>query len=177
MTAMDPALQQMVDEHHLRKLVHAYCRAVDRGDIARLRGLYHDDATDAHGGFSEGGVDRFLDEMSATRPYLRAMQHHVTTANFAIDGRTAEGEVYTIAVHTIIGRERDVDVIVGGRYLDKYEKRRDVWKIVERIIVTDWARVSDPSSMDLSHPITRDTRRGTLDENDLAFEFFTLLNR
>ena len=88
----------------------------------------------------------------------------------------AEGEIYTIAVHTLAGKDRDVDLVVGGRYLDKYEKREDAWKLSERTIVTDWAQVNDPSSMDLSHPITRDTLKGTPDENDPSHRFFSLLN-
>lgn len=59
------AQQEMVDEYQLRKLVHAYCRAVDRGDTERLRELYHHDAVDAHGAFSAGSADRFLDELAA----------------------------------------------------------------------------------------------------------------
>ncbi|MCV7069808.1 nuclear transport factor 2 family protein, partial [Mycobacterium rufum] len=94
---------------------------------------------------------------SAARPYLRSMQHHTTTVNFAIDGDVAEGEVYTIATHTFAVRDHDVDVVVGGRYLDKYAKREATWKFVERAIVTDWAHVNDPSITDLSHPITRNT--------------------
>jgi hypothetical protein len=65
--------------------------------------------------------------------------------------------------------------VVGGRYLDKYEKRDGAWKIIERTIVTDWAHVNDPSSVDLSHPITRDTLKGTADANDPSHRFFSLL--
>jgi ketosteroid isomerase-like protein len=176
MATTDTALQEMLDEFALRKLVHAYCRAVDRGDIARLRDLYHHDAVDAHGGFSAGTADDFLQQLIAVRPYIRAMQHNITTVNFAIDGDAAEGEIYTIAVHTIAGKGRDIDVVLGGRYLDKYEKRDGTWKLIERTIVTDWARVHDPSTMDMSHPITKDTLKGTLDENDPSYQFFSLLN-
>jgi hypothetical protein len=171
---MEPALQDMLDEHALRKLVHAYCRAVDRGDIPALRQLYHPDAVDAHGAFSTGAVEGFFEQLVASRPYLRAMAHNITTVNFAIEGTAAEGEIYNIAVHTLAGKSRDIDLIIGGRYLDKYEKRNGVWKLLERTIVTDWARVTDPSSMDLSHPITADSLKGTLDENDPSFEFFSL---
>jgi SnoaL-like protein len=164
----------MLDEHALHKLVHAYCRAVDRGDIAALRELYHHDAVDAHGAFSTGSVERFFEQLVASRPYLRAMAHNITTVNFAIDGNSAEGEVYNIAVHTLAAKGRDVDLIIGGRYLDKYEKRGNVWKLLERTIVTDWARVSDPSSMDMSHPITADTLKGALDETDPSYRFFSL---
>jgi hypothetical protein len=105
------------------------------------------------------------------------MQHNITTVNFAINGDIAEGEVYTIATHTFGAGDRDIDVIVGGRYLDRYEKRDDTWKIVERTIVTDWAEVNDPSSVDLSHPITRGTLKGSPDANDPSRQFFSLLSR
>lgn len=175
MTTTDDTQQEMLDEFALRKLVNAYCRAVDRGDTAALHNLYHRDAVDAHGGFSAGDAAAFAEQLTAARPYLRAMQHHITTANFAIDGHRAEGEIYTLAIHTVAGRERDVDVLVAGRYLDKYEKRDDAWKIRHRTIVTDWARVDAPSALDTSHPITRDTVKGALDGSDPAFAFFDLL--
>ena len=176
MAPSEALLQEMLDEFQLRKLVNSYCRAVDRGDIAHLRRLYHDDAEDDHGAFSTGLADDFLNELAAVRPYIRSMQHNVTTINFAISGDTAEGEIYTIATHTFVTGDRDVDVIVGGRYLDKYEKRDGTWKFIERTIVTDWAHVNDPSSVDLSHPITRDTLRGAPDETDPSREFFSLLS-
>ncbi|CAN5188222.1 nuclear transport factor 2 family protein [soil metagenome] len=176
MVTRDPEVQEMLDEFALRKLVHAYCRAVDRGDFATLRELYHQDASDAHGAFSDGGIAGFLDQLAATRPYLRSMQHNITTVNFVVDGTHAEGEIYTIATHTVAGRDHDVDVVVGGRYLDKYEKRDGAWKLVERMIVTDWAHVNDPSAVDLSHPITRDSPRGALDTTDPSHSFFVLLN-
>ncbi|OBK13645.1 nuclear transport factor 2 family protein [Mycobacterium asiaticum] len=176
MTTTDAALQEMIDEFALRKLVHAYCRAVDRGDIAGLRNLYHQDAQDSHGGFSAGTAEQFLQQLTDSRPHIRMMQHHITTMNFAIAGDCAEGEIYSLAVHTLIGRSRDIDLIIGGRYLDKYEKRSDAWKFTERTIVTDWARVSDPSAMDLSHPITKDTLKGSMDADDPSFQFFALLN-
>jgi hypothetical protein len=176
METSDALLQEMIDEFALRKLVNAYCRAVDRGDTELLRGLYHQDAVDAHGGFSAGTAEEFLSQLAAARPYIRSMQHNITTVNFVIDGDAAEGEIYTIAVHTLIGKGRDVDLVVGGRYLDKYSKRDDTWRISERTIVTDWAQVRDPSSMDLSHPITKDTLKGALDGGDPSYRFFSLLS-
>lgn len=167
----------MLDEFQLRKLVHSYCRAVDRGDLPTLRSLYHHDAEDHHGAFSTGSAEDLLEGLVAARPYLRSMQHHVTTTNFAIDGDRAEGEIYSIATHTFTAGDHDVDVIVGGRYLDKYEKRSGTWKILERAIVTDTAYVNNPSSVDLSHPITKDTPSGTPDPHDPSYGFFSLLGK
>ena len=66
---------------------------------------------------------------------------------------------------------------VGGRYLDKYEKRRrHLEASSQRTIVTDWARVNDPSTSDLSHPITRGTHEGEpLTADDPSRQFFSLM--
>jgi hypothetical protein len=167
----------MLDEFALRKLVHGYCRAVDRGDMDTLRGLYHRDAEDDHGAFSSGSVEDFLRTLTDSRPHLRSMQHHITTTNFAIDGERAEGEVYSIATHTFAAGNGETEVILGGRYLDKYEKRDGAWKFTERRIVTDWAHVHNPSTVDLSHPMTRDTPLGSPGPDDPSYAFFALLGK
>ena len=175
MATAPPDVQEMLDEYALRKLVHGYCRAVDRGDLETLRSLYHHDAQDSHGSFSSGSVDTFLRTLAESRPYIRSMQHHITTTNFAINGDTAEGEIYSIATHSFAASDGETEVVVGGRYLDKYEKRDDTWKLTTRSIITDWAHVNDPSAVDMSHPITRDTPQGRPGSNDPSYGFFSLL--
>jgi hypothetical protein len=93
MTTSESLLQEILDEFALRKLVHTYRRAVDRGDFATLRQLYHHDAVDGHGECSRGSVDDFLKTIEASRTHIRSMQHNITTVNFAIDGNRAEGEI------------------------------------------------------------------------------------
>src|SRR6202035_5480552 len=61
-------VQEMLDEYALRKLVHGYSRAVDRGDLDTLRSLYHPDAQDSHGSFSSGSVDAFLRTLARLGP-------------------------------------------------------------------------------------------------------------
>jgi hypothetical protein len=34
------------------------------------------------------------------------------------------------------------EVSVAGRYLDRFERRRDEWRITERMVVHDWFRES-----------------------------------
>jgi hypothetical protein len=175
MATAPPDVQEMLDEYALRKLVHGYCRAVDRGDLETLRSLYHHDGEDSHGSFSSGSVDTFLRTLAEARPYIRSMQHHITTTNFAISGDIAEGEIYSIATHSFAAGDGETEVVVGGRYLDKYEKRNGTWKFTTRGIVTDWAHVNDPSAVDMTHPITRDTPRGRPGSDDPSYGFFSLL--
>jgi hypothetical protein len=175
MATASQEVQEMLDEYALRKLVHGYSRAVDRGDLETLRNLYHPDGEDSHGSFSSGSVDTFLRTLAETRPYIRSMQHHITTTNFAIRGDVAEGEIYSLATHSFAVGDHETEVVVGGRYLDKYEKRDGTWKFMTRCIVTDWAHINDPAEVDVSHPITRDTPQGHPGSEDPSHAFFSLL--
>ena len=169
-------LQEMLDEFQLRKLVNGYCRAVDRGDIAGLRGMYHPDAEDDHGAFSTGKVEDFPPRSPPHDPTSGRCNTTSPRRTSQSSGLRRRRDLQHFAARRSIAGNKDIDVIVGGRYFDKYEKRDGIWKFLARKIVTDWAHVNDPSSVDLGHPITRDTS-GTPDENDPSYEFFSSLLR
>ncbi len=156
----------------LHQLVNAYCRAVDRADYEVLRSLYHPDATDSHGSFSTGGVEQFIAQLQAAEPYVRVSQHNVTTTNFTIEGDMARGEIYCLVFHTFAGPEHDVDVIIGGRYLDEYTKHNGSWKFSRRTIVADWAYQNDPTRVDFGHPSTRGSLRGKPGQADPSIGLF-----
>ena len=54
---IDDALQRLLDEQAIRRLLVDYCRGVDRGDEALVASVYHPDATDDHGRFKGTGLD------------------------------------------------------------------------------------------------------------------------
>jgi hypothetical protein len=166
-------LALMLDRDELHALVTAYCRAVDRADYDTLRQLYHPEATDSHGSFSTGGVENFIAQLAAAEPYVRVSQHNITTTNFVIDGERARGEIYCQVFHTFAGREHDIDVIIGGRYLDEYTKHEGRWKFSRRTIVADWSYQNDPSQVNFEHPSTRGSLRGKPGQADPSIDFFT----
>nr|WP_245848998.1 nuclear transport factor 2 family protein [Mycobacterium palustre] len=171
---MDEArLARMLARDELLELVNSYCRAVDRADYEALRNLYHPDATDAHGSFSTGGVEQFIAQLQAAEPYVRVSQHNITTTNFAIEGETARGEIYCLVFHTFAGPEHDLDVIIGGRYLDTYAKHDSRWKFGRRTIVADWAYQNAPSQVNFGHPSTRGSLRGKPGQADPSIGLFT----
>lgn len=173
MVVDEARLALMLARDELHALVTAYCRAVDRADYEALRGLYHPDAIDSHGSFSTGGVEQFIAQLQAAEPYVAVSQHNVTTTNFEVEGDAASGEIYCLVFHTFAGPEHDVDVIIGGRYLDEYARHDGRWKFRQRTIVADWAYRNDPSRLDFSHPSTRGSLRGKPGQADPSAGLFT----
>ncbi|MEV0830141.1 nuclear transport factor 2 family protein [Nonomuraea rubra] len=170
-------LDEFLDKQAIRELVHAYANAADRRDQDKMRALYHDDAIDEHGPFSQGSAMEFIDRLPEIQAGMRILQHHVTTMNVKLDGDRAEGEVYVIAFHQVDDGGKGVDVLVNGRYLDKYEKRDGVWKFAHRAIVADWVYVTEPSAVDLAHPFAAGAHVGRSGQDDHSYRFFELLRR
>ena len=74
------------------------------------------------------------------------------------DGVNARGEIYNIS-HLCREGTNIVDTWFG-RYLDKYEKRGEDWKIIERVCVHNGTQVMDSSPMPMQ---TSAYRRGSFD--------------
>lgn len=177
-SALEQQIQELLDKQALTELIHAYCNAADRHDNDKMRALYHPDAIDEHGSFSQGSAMDFIDRLPQIQQPMQILQHHVTTVNLALAGEYAEGEIYVLAFHKI--RKDDgssFDLLIGGRYFDKYAKRDGIWKFLHRSVVADWAHVHEPSQVDLEHPILAGSYFGTPGPADPSYAFFSLLRR
>ncbi|MFZ5706788.1 MAG: nuclear transport factor 2 family protein [Pseudomonadota bacterium] len=108
---------------------------------------------------------------------MEILHHNVTTINLAIDGDRAEGEVYLLALHRVMGPDGPFDVLVGGRYFDTYERRDGRWKFAHRAIVADWANIHSPSIVDLNHPFLEGAYIGKPGPADPSYAFFQMLKR
>jgi ketosteroid isomerase-like protein len=136
MTHRDPEIQYLLDRLALQDLATRYARAIDRRDRALLLSLYHDDAIDNHGVMFEGGPLAFADWQPVVMAPFEVTAHHLTTLNFQLDGDRADGELYFIAYHRTLPPDSK-EVVVTGRYLDRYERRNGTWKIAKRQLVWD----------------------------------------
>lgn len=174
---MEPALQALLDKQAITELIHTYCRAADRHDHALLRTLYHPDAIDDHGAFFKGLAMEFIDQLPAIQAPMLILHHNVTTVNIALDGDYAEGEVYVLAYHQVATEDAPMDLLIGGRYFDKYERRDGVWKFSYRAVVADWATTHSPSQVDLAHPMLAGSYFGEPGESDPSYAVFRLLTR
>jgi len=140
---VDPAaVTRLVEHQEITDVIMMYCRGIDRCDEAALRSVYHPDAIDEHGIF-DGNAMEFCDYILPVVSQHITGMHYITTVNLESDAFTAIGESYFIAYST--GRDdedRLYDRTIGGRYLDRFEKRESKWKIAHRKVVIDWNQLA-----------------------------------
>lgn len=178
MNDFDPRkIQELLDKQAIHELINAYCNAADRRDNDKMRSLYHPDALDDHGMFFKGLAMEFIDMLPEIQKPMKILHHNVTTVNLALDGDYAEGEVYIIAFHQIETEDGLADLLVGGRYFDKYEKREGEWKFAHRAIVADWANFHPESIVNLENQYIEGALIGKPGLADPSYEFFRLLKR
>jgi hypothetical protein len=127
---------EMADREAIRDCLMRYSRGIDRMDPEVLASAYWPGAMDYHTGFT-GTVEQFIEW---ALPRLAAMEqnmHLIGNVLIRIDGDAARVESYLWSVSVLPG-DNPRQVMVVGRYLDKFEKRGDEWRIAERLVVHDW---------------------------------------
>lgn len=134
-----------------------YSKGIDRRDAELLESAYFPDAVDIRSygppdaspaGFAQRALEGFGELESFS-------QHHHTNIMMKVDveAGVAEVESYNIAVHPIGplsgASQRPEDGkehlrMIGGRYLDRFERRDGEWRIAKRVCVIDWSRSDVP---------------------------------
>jgi hypothetical protein len=131
-------LDTLLNKEAIRELVLLYSRGVDRKDIELLRTLYAKNATDDHGAHFKGSADAYIEFLAKSLPHLLAGSHFVCNHLIAVNGNTAEGEVYALACHIFPdGKGGCVQDVAGVRYLDRYVNEGGRWLFASRIVRFD----------------------------------------
>ena len=170
--SVDPYL---ADKFALQELCAKYSRAVDRRDFELLRSLYHPDSTDEHGNMFAGEGGDFVAYVSRTVTQFESTSHYITNMLFAVDGNTAEGEIYKINYHRTKPPER-MEIVTGSRSHDRYEKRDGVWKFLYRGITLDWARQTPVDDAAYTH-FAAGSPPGQPDGTDLSYARLSMFMR
>ena len=138
---MDQALQTVVDKQALYELSCRYMRGLDRLDAASLHAVFWADAYCEYG-FMNGGAGAFIEFALGALSDHVSNHHMIGNALFEVEGDEAFGEVYFHAYHKVKSEAGFEDLIVAGRYLDRYERREGVWKMAYRSERVDWSRTT-----------------------------------
>jgi len=168
---MDP-IDAIVHRTAIHDVVLRYCRGVDRMDADLVRSCYHPDATDEHGSFA-GTVDeyltwvfRLLSSYDSTQHLLA--NHLVEFADGTPESGVAVSESYGVAVHQTANGPASKNLVVGFRFVDRFERRDGEWRIAARAATTEWTRALDPAG---AWPTPAHLRTGQRDRTDVLYTF------
>jgi hypothetical protein len=137
-------LERLASQAAIIDALARYARGVDRADAELTRSAYHPDAIDEHGSFN-GSAWEFAERVNESHARRWATTTHVLGQHLSvIAGDVADTETYVIAyLRRIDGTGVDA---VGGRYVDRFERRAGDWRISRRVYVWEWSAVLDPGA-------------------------------
>jgi hypothetical protein len=182
-------LRALVDRQAIHDVVLRYARGIDRLDWALVAGCFHDDGEVDASWFSRRAWPLYeARRTGADVAHLGAWAdlscHYVLNCLIDLDGDTARSETYCVAVHRTRcsneqiplpiddpgdagrpGQERDV--VLGLRYVDRFERRMGLWAIRQRTFVYEWTRVDAVTGRWRLDPAQY--RRGRRDRQDIAY--------
>jgi ketosteroid isomerase-like protein len=133
-------LRQLLDRESIRDCIYRFCRGVDRVDETALRSVYWPDATGRHGAH-DGDATSFIESVLTNRKNGGRAIHLI--GNILIDLRGDVAAVESYFRTTLDGRDaqtRPRETLLAGRYIDRFERRRDEWRVAARVIIYDWVR-------------------------------------
>jgi hypothetical protein len=169
--ALEAALRELADKQEIEQVLVNHGRGIDRADLALMQSCYHPDAQVDYGLFVGPGYA--FAEMVTSQPLDRPLTTH-RTSNFwiRVDGDRAVAESYGLAYRDETDEGDRVQRLMGGRYLDRLERRDGVWRIAHRTFVLDW-NVNLPWSMDLEGRLFAGATMGARRADDPATRMFS----
>ena len=162
-------VQQLRAHEEIRNRIHAYARALDRLDRRLLADQFWPDARVDYGAFYQGLVTGFIHAAMRYQGAMRDTQHLVDSVTVTMAEDTADVESYVHATHVLVDGSELVQLAVGARYVDRFERRQSTWKISSRTEIMDggrWMRMSERW-----RGLARELPRGLKVRTDLAHRF------
>jgi ketosteroid isomerase-like protein len=159
---IDRRLTAIEDREQIRTLLYRYARGVDRAEVARTHDLYWEDGILAFGPqpiVAHENMEAMTREHAAR--VLDATHHMFGNILIDLRGDHAFVESYCVAHHRTFpdreSNERAIgeewtdaqdspdgvnELVIGFRYLDRFEKRGGEWRVAHRRFVFDWSRAA-----------------------------------
>ncbi|MDP4605480.1 MAG: nuclear transport factor 2 family protein [Erythrobacter sp.] len=166
-------LTEIADRRAIAEVLARYCRGIDRCDGALLAAVFTPDARIDYGDGAKTPAET-IPGLMAGLGAMRLTQHNIANTVMQITGATAKAETLCVALHLIPSPDGEIELVVGGRYLDRLTKSAGQWRIAERLYVMDWNR-SAPSTMQTAGGLFDGLqRRGARGDNDPSAAWWAL---
>lgn len=129
-------IANLLDRQDIYDCLVRMSRATDRFDRELFLSAFHEDAILAAGPFVGSPEEMFdwsseLQELAHTGTFHNLLNH-----SCEIEGDVAHTETY----YLFVAMNRDeTNILAGGRYIDRFERRGGEWKIALRTNAIEWA--------------------------------------
>lgn len=158
-------VQYVKDRIAILDCVAKQARGHDRHDTELMTSVYDDDGVDEHGPAVNAGP-AYAEWANKTHAAVFVDHlHNITTHTCEIDGDVAHCESYVIG--TMRARDDKTIALMGGRYLDRLERRDGAWRIALRRCTIEWAFTADGSMMHSG--AFKGFIKGTWDKSDPSY--------
>ncbi|CAN7247507.1 nuclear transport factor 2 family protein [Phenylobacterium sp. LjRoot219] len=137
MDAISEELKSLLDREKIRDCIARLARGEDRRDAAAITAAYWPDSTTDYGVFA-GSFDEYLAWVVPGADAIKDTQHVLGQSVIELQGDAALVETHVNSYHRIDMGAGDRDTLIGGRYLDRFEKRNGEWRIAQRTMLYDW---------------------------------------
>ncbi len=135
------ALGDLAAKQAITEVLHRYCRAMDRMDAELALSCWHPGGTDDHGPLFVGTAAGFVEWLWPVHADMVLTRHVVTNTLIDVEGDRAVSECYVNVTLRIDRGDQVVDLLGGGRYIDRFESVDGVWAMRHRTYVSEWNRV------------------------------------
>ncbi|MBY8862355.1 nuclear transport factor 2 family protein [Nocardia sp. CA2R105] len=161
-------VRYLMDRTAILDCIANNARGCDRHDVELLTSSYHADGWDVHGNAVRSGPD-YADFMNPIHDGAgQAHTHNITTHACEIDGDTAHAESYVLVF--LLDHEGATTTTLGGRYLDRLERRDGAWRIAVRRCTVEWVLTGDASLLAAEGFKKQEYSRGSQNTSDLAYQ-------
>lgn len=171
-------IKALLDREQIRDCIARLARGEDRRDAELIKRCYWQDANLDFGIFT-GSFAEYLAWVVPGSPAVLLTLHTLGQSLIELRAATAAVETHVTSYHRIDMGEQHRDIVIGGRYLDRLEKREGEWRIAQRTMLYDWVsdygQSADFSKGVLGAPFKTKHSVGAT-RGDLSETFFKLLN-
>jgi hypothetical protein len=130
----DEKLGRLLDRQDIVDCLSNMARAADRMDRDLFLSGMHGDCITSAGPFVGGPEELYDWSEVLQKDAYTATFHKLLNNSFDFDGDTAHVETY----YFFVGCMGENNILAGGRYVDRFEKRDGVWGLAMRNNYVEW---------------------------------------
>jgi len=132
----------MLAERAITRVLHRYAQGVDRSRLEQVRSCYWDEADDDHLPHFSGPIDEYVAWLAQVLPRLESISHQLTNIVIDVDARAGTAAVESYCLNALVAPPdagaTSTRTLQCFRYVDRFERRADEWRILQRRVERDW---------------------------------------